>query len=194
VCRPSLSTDFLKAPRPAALTGGSAPVPTGVARFEYRAEEHLSDLRARLLAGTYRPGAYVHFRREDPRRRKISAVQFDDRVVHHALCNIIEPRFERLFIPESYANRVGKGTHRAVDRLQTFAQRYRYVLRADIVQHFASVDHAILLEILRIQIPEPDVMALESMIWSNRNAISSPRGSARACTHLIGGMVFVALA
>jgi len=47
-------------------------------------------------------------------------VRFDDRVVHHALCNIIEPRFERLFISDSYANRVGKGKHRAVDRLQTF--------------------------------------------------------------------------
>ena len=65
----------------------------GVAGFEYRAEEHLFDLRARLLAGTYRPGAYVHFRIEDPKRRKISAVRFDDLVVHHALCNIIEPRF-----------------------------------------------------------------------------------------------------
>ena len=47
-------------------------------------------------------------------------MRFDDRVVHHALCNIIEPRFERLFISDSYANRVGKGKHRAVDRLQTF--------------------------------------------------------------------------
>jgi hypothetical protein len=41
-------------------------------------------------------------------------------MVDHALCNIIEPRSERLFIPDSYANRVGKGTHRVVDRLQTF--------------------------------------------------------------------------
>jgi hypothetical protein len=144
----------------------------GVARFEYRVEEHLFDLRARLLAGTYRPGGYVHFRIEDPKRRKISAARFDDRVVHHALCNIIEPRFERLFIPDSYANRVGKGTHRAVDRLQTFAQRYRYVLRADIVQHFASVDHAILLDILRLQIPEPDVMALvEAIVGSGRGVL-----------------------
>ena len=92
----------------------------GVARFEYRVEEHLFDLRARLLARTYRPAAYVHFRIEDPKRRKISAARFDDRVVHHALCNVIEPRFERLFISDSYANRVGKGKHRAVDRLQTF--------------------------------------------------------------------------
>ena len=89
--------------------------------------------------------------------------------MHHALCNLIDPIFERSFIADSYANRKGKGTHRAVDRLRNFAQRYRYVLRADIVQHFASVDHAILLAILRPRIPEPDVMALvETIVASGR--------------------------
>lgn len=143
-----------------------------VARFEYRAEEHLADLKERLLAGTYRPGEYVHFHIKDPKRRKISAIGFRDRVVHHALCNVIEPRFECSFIADSYANRIGKGTHRAVDRLQGFARRYRYVLRADIVQHFASVDHAILLDILGRRISEPDVMALvEAITGSGRGVL-----------------------
>ena len=143
-----------------------------VARFEYRAEEQLSDLREQLLAGAYRPGAYVHFHIKEPKQRKISAIRFCDRVVHHALCNVIEPRFERLFIPDSYANRKAKGTHRAVDRLQIFSRRYRYALRADIVQHFASIDHAILLAILRRQIPEDDVMALvETIIASGRGVL-----------------------
>jgi len=141
-----------------------------VARFEYRAEEHLLGLQRDLLAGSYRPGPYVHFKIVDPKPRKISAAPFRDRVVHHALCNVIEPRFERLFIEDSYANRLGKGTHRAIDRLQGFARRHRYVLRADIVQHFASIDHAILLAILARQIPEPDVMALA------RTIVESGRG------------------
>ncbi len=81
-----------------------------------------------------------------PKRRKISAAPFRDRVVHHALCRVIEPWFDRRFIPDSYANRVGRGTHRAVDRLQQFARRYRYGLRLDIVKHFPSIDHALLLE------------------------------------------------
>ena len=135
-----------------------------VARFEFRAEEHLAALRAALLDGTYRPGGYVHFHIKDPKQRKISAARFRDRVVHHALCNVTEPRFERLFMPDSYANRVGKGTHKAIDRLQDLARRYRYVLRADIVQHFASIDHTILLDILRRQISEPDVMSLMEII------------------------------
>jgi retron-type reverse transcriptase len=143
-----------------------------VASFEYRAEEQLFEIRERLLAGSYRPGAYVHFLIKDSKRRKISAIRFPDRVVHHALCAIIEPRFERLFIPDSYANRVAKGTHRAIDRLQGFARRYRFVLRADIVQHFASVDHAILLAILRRQIAENDVMALvEAIVSSGRGVL-----------------------
>ncbi len=130
-----------------------------------------AELREELLAGTYRPGPYVHFHIEDPKRRKISAARFRDRVVHHALCNLIEPRFERLFIADSYANRIGKGTHRAIDRLQALARRHRYVLRADIVQHFASIDHAMLLAILRRQIPEPDVMALVEVIVASGRGV-----------------------
>ncbi len=143
-----------------------------VALFEYRAEERLAELRNALLAGTYRPGGYVHFHIKEPKRRKISAAGFPDRVVHHALCNLIEPRFERLFVPDSYANRVGKGTQKAIDRLQEYARRYPYVLRADIVQHFASVDHEILLDTLRRQIPEADVMALvEAAVGSGRGVL-----------------------
>ncbi|MBK8541958.1 MAG: RNA-directed DNA polymerase [Ardenticatenia bacterium] len=85
-------------------------------------------------------------------------------MLHHALCNIIEPRFERGFIADSYANRIGKGTHAAVDRLQAFAQAHRYVLRLDIVRHFPSLDHAVLHDIMARRIPEDDVMALVDAI------------------------------
>lgn len=154
--------------RRAAAGKRSAP---SVAAFEYRAEEHLHALREELLAGCYRPGAYAHFHVHDPKSRKISAAPFRDRVVHHALCAVIEPRFERHFIADSYANRVGKGTHRALDRLQAFARRYRYVLRADIVQHFAAIDHAILLDVLGRRIPEPDVMALVASIVASGDGV-----------------------
>jgi RNA-directed DNA polymerase len=126
--------------------------------------DRLLRLRADLLDGSYAPGPYTHFFIHEPKHRKISAATFRDRVVHHALCAIIEPRFERVFIPDSYANRIGKGTHRAIDRLQEFTRRYRYVLRADLRQHFASIDHAILLDSLRTQIPEPDIMRLIEVI------------------------------
>jgi retron-type reverse transcriptase len=126
--------------------------------------DRLLRLHADLLDGSYAPGPYTHFFIHEPKHRKISAASFRDRVVHHALCAIIEPRFERIFIPDSYANRIGKGSHRAIDRLQQFARRYRYVLRADLRQHFASIDHAILLDGLRSQIPECDIMRLIEVI------------------------------
>ena len=86
------------------------------AGFEYRLEDNLLRLRSQLRAGTYRPGSYSSFHIHEPKRRLISAAPFRDRVVHHALCNVLEPLFERRFIYDSYANRVGKGTHRALDR------------------------------------------------------------------------------
>lgn len=132
--------------------------------FEYALTDRLMALRQDLLAGSYQPGAYVHFSIHDPKVRLISAAPFRDRVLHHALCNIIEPRFERGFVTNSYANRLGKGTHAAVDRLQAFAKAHRYVLRLDIVRHFPSLDHAVLHDILARRIPEHDVLALSDTI------------------------------
>jgi Reverse transcriptase (RNA-dependent DNA polymerase) len=116
-----------------------------VAGFEYRLADELLSLQRVLLEGDYRPGAYTHFYIHDPKRRCISAAPFRDRVVHHAVCNLIEPEFDRRFLPDSYANRRGKGTHRAIDRLQQFARSYRYVLRLDVVKYFPAIDHEILL-------------------------------------------------
>jgi RNA-directed DNA polymerase len=80
---------------------------------------------------------------------------------------VIEPWFERRFIFDSYANRLGKGTHRAVDRLQQFAHRYRYVLRLDIVQHFPSIDHQILLATLAQTIHNDEVLWLVETILAS---------------------------
>lgn len=118
------------------------------ATFEHQLADRLIQLQDELLSGQYRPGRYTHFTIHEPKPRKISAAPFKDRVVHHALCNIIEPLFEARFYPHSYANRLGKGTHRAVDQLQAWSKRYKYVLLLDIVRHFPSIDHEILQKIL----------------------------------------------
>jgi len=88
-------------------------------------------------------------------------------VVHHALCNVIEPLFERSFIHDSYANRVGKGTHRALRRCQQWARRYPYVLCCDVRQFFPSIDHAILRCILARRISHPQVMWLVDLILAS---------------------------
>ena len=87
--------------------------------------------------------------------------------MHHALCNAIESLFEAQFHPHSYANRVGKGTHRAIDTLQGFARTYRYVLRMDIVKHFPSIDHALLFDILA------DTVRDDNTCWLIQQIIAS---------------------
>jgi len=117
-------------------------------------------LRQELVGKTYAPGSYYSFYIHEPKRRLISAAPFRDRVVHHALCNVIEPIFERSFIHDSYANRVGKGTHRALDRAQEFARRFRYVLQCDVRQFFPSIDHTVLRGILAHKIADDGVLWL----------------------------------
>ena len=130
------------------------------AAFEHRLADNLLELQSELRERRYRPGTYTHFFIHEPKRRKISAAPFRDRVLHHALVNVVEPAFERRFIADSYANRIGKGTHGAVDRLQHFARRYPYVLRLDIVRHFPSIDHAILRRTLANVVHDPEILWL----------------------------------
>lgn len=131
-----------------------------VAAFEYDQEAELLRLRDELRTGAWQPGPYHSFYIHDPKRRLISAAPFRDRVVHHALINVIEPIWERRFIHDSYANRLGKGTHRALDRCQQFARRWRYVLQCDLKQYFPSIDHALLRAELARLIHDERVMEL----------------------------------
>jgi RNA-directed DNA polymerase len=90
----------------------------------------------------------------------VSAAPFRDRVVHHALCAVIEPLFEAGFVHDSFANRKGKGTHRAVQRYEHYRDRHAHVLRADIWRYFPATDHAILEADLRRRIACPDTLWL----------------------------------
>jgi RNA-directed DNA polymerase len=133
--------NLLRAYRQAARGKRSRP---DVAAFDYHLEGWLVRLRDQLRTQTYRPGPYRRFTITEPKPRVISAAPFPDRVVHHALVDVLEPLYERRFIPDSYANRQGKGTHKALDRCTCFARRYQYALRCDLVQFFPSIDLAML--------------------------------------------------
>ncbi len=102
-----------------------------------RSPTGLLALQSALRAGTWRPGGYVHFHIHEPKRRRISAAPFADRVVHHALCNLIEPLFERLFIPRQLRQPRGQGHPPGRGPAAAASPgAIRYVLRLDIVQHF----------------------------------------------------------
>lgn len=140
------------------------------ARFEFCLGDNLLALQAELQDRTYRPGAYHSFYIHEPKKRLISAAPFRDRVVHHALCRVTTPYFERRFLPDSYANRLGKGTHAALDRCQQFARRYRYALQCDVVQFFPAMDHAILRDTLAQMLPD------DSVLWLIDRILESGRG------------------
>jgi retron-type reverse transcriptase len=140
------------------------------AAFMAGLEREILKLERELQAGTYRPGSYISIRVEDPKPRIVSAAPFRDRIVHHALCAVIEPIFERGFIFDSYANRVDKGTHAAVARYERFRDRSACVLRADIFRYFPAIDHAILKQDLRRRIACDRTLWLIDAIIDGSNA------------------------
>lgn len=132
----------------------------GVAAFHFHLETAICRLLRELEGGSYSPGAYRQFVIHQPKRRVISAAPYRDRVVHHALVNVLEPIFERSFIADSFACRRGKGTHAAVRRCREFARRYRYVFKADIRKFFPSVDHEIAKQLVARKIKDRRVLDL----------------------------------
>lgn len=131
-------------------------------RFDYNLDQNLLNLKERLETGGYKPGGYRRFYTYDPKKRLISAPTFEDRIVHHAICNIINPIFDKTFIYDSYACREGKGTHKGVERLQSFLKKKdtNYALKCDISKYFASVDHGILFELIRRRIADEKLLDL----------------------------------
>jgi len=121
--------------------------------------------------GRFKPARSLQFRNVDG-----TAAPFRDRVVHHALINVIEAPIDRSFIHDSYACRVGKGVHRAVDRYQGWARRYRYVLKLDVARYFPSIDHDILKEKIRRHLKDrPTLELIDTIIDSSPGYPESPR-------------------
>ncbi|MEK6947503.1 MAG: reverse transcriptase/maturase family protein, partial [Nanoarchaeota archaeon] len=163
-----------------------------VVEFESNIRNNLSLLRSELLLHSYNPRPLKTFIVRDPKTRKISKSDFKDRVVHHALCNIIEPIFEKSFIYDSYANRLGKGSLKALQRFDYFKRKVSknntracYALKADIKHYFQTVDHDILLGIMGNKIKDERVNWLIKTILKNyghkigggRNGIGMPLGN-----------------
>ncbi len=135
--------------------------------FEFNLDAELLALHQELRDESWQPGGFRSFTIHEPKRRKISAAPYRDRVVHHALVRVIEPIYERKFIDDSYANRVGKGTHKALDRCTQYMRRYKYVLQCDVQQFFPAVDHQVLKRILAKTIAgQPTLHLCEKIIDS----------------------------
>lgn len=140
-----------------------------VIQFSSMIIDNVIALRNELIEKRYKPGSYKEFYVYDSKKRKISAAPYRDRVVHHAVCNVIMPIFEKTFIDNSFANRKGKGTHRAASMCRKYLHEYRYYLKCDIVKYFPSVDHEILKAILAKKIKCRDTLGLIELIIDGSN-------------------------
>ncbi|MGK7940170.1 MAG: reverse transcriptase domain-containing protein [Crocosphaera sp.] len=137
--------------------------------FNYNLATELFTIQQELTNKTYQPGQYRTFHLRDPKSRLISAAPYRDRVVHHALCNIIVPIFEKTFIRDSYANREGYGTHRALRRFINFFRNHTYILQCDIKKYFSSIDHQIIKQLIQRKIKCQDTLWLIDKIIDNSN-------------------------
>lgn len=161
-----------------------------VAGFEFDLESNLLTLERELRDQTYRPGGYNNFYIYEPKQRLVSAAPFRDRVVHHALCQVIEPIWEARFIPTSFACRPGKGTHRALDQAQAWVGRYRYAFQGDIVKYFPSIDHQILRTLLARHLADSQTLWLIDQILASGAGLQT---DAAPVVYLPGDDLFAAL-
>jgi len=120
-------------------------------RFEKHLEKNIFQLIDEIYQGKYQLGNSIAFIVNKPVKREIFAADFRDRVVHHWLINKLNPLFEHLFIQDSYACRVGKGTHYGVQRadrfIKTCSENYAkdcYILKLDILGFFMHINRKLL--------------------------------------------------
>lgn len=138
--------------------------------FTTNLEENLIDIQNHLIYKTYQCGRYREFYVYEPKKRLIMAPPFRDRIVHHAICSVVEPLFEQAYIYDSYACRVGKGTHAGADRVTEFLRKAHknwgkvYVLKADVSKYFPSINHDVLRQLLRKRIRCRDTLWLMDTI------------------------------
>lgn len=155
-----------------------------VGNFELNLQENLECLQKELANRTYFPSNLKKFIIRDPKTRTIHASIFRDRIVHHAIINILNPIYEKVFIYDSFASRKNKGSHKAIERFELFMKKVSsngqlvknslsnnsikgYVLKADFRHYFDSVSHEVLIGILRKKINDEDFMWLVRIVLSN---------------------------
>ena len=145
-----------------------------IKKFEENFVNNLEFLHKELKNQTYKPHFLKKFIIRDPKTRTIHKSIFRDRIVHHAIINILEPIFEPRFIYDSYASRKKKGHHKALERFDYFKRKVSknntracYVLKADVKHYFQEVNHEILIKIIKRKIADEKVVWLIEKILKN---------------------------
>ncbi len=138
-----------------------------VQEFGFNLIDNILLLHEELASQTYRHGGYYRFRIADPKPRIIHKAEVRDRLVHHAIHRLLYPFFDKTFFPDSFSCRKNKGTHRALNRFRAMAFKVSknhtktcWVLKCDIKKFFDSINHEILLKILKSYIPDQKIIRL----------------------------------
>jgi len=138
-----------------------------VQEFEFKLEQNIFQLHRDLITKQYRHQPYTGFHIRDPKIRLIHKASVRDRVLHHAIFRILNPIFDKTFIPNSFSCRVGKGVHKGVLEIERMIRaesrnftRPCFALKCDVQKFFNTVDHEILSLILREKITDTDTMWL----------------------------------
>ena len=148
-----------------------------MAEFQKNLAQNIDNLHYLLATGKYFHGTYHMFKICDPKQRTIHKAAVADRLVHQAIVSAIEPVFEKRFIYDSYSCRLGKGTHAGVSRLGLFLRRAShnnsqkvYVLKCDVRQFFASIDHKILINLIQNKIFDKQTLKLINIIINSHSS------------------------
>lgn len=141
-----------------------------VVTFRRRFDANIQDLGEQLAAGSPDVGHYHFFTVRDPKVRTICAASFPERVLHHAVMNLCEPRLDAYAIHDSYACRKGKGNRKALTRAQEFARKFPWYLKLDIRKYFDSIDHGIAMQLLSRQFKEKRLLSLFASILDTYHA------------------------
>ena len=164
-----------------------------VQEFQYNLMGNILDLNHELVVKTYKHGGYEAFKINDPKPRDIHKASVRDRLLHHAIYRILYLYFDSTFIHDSYSCRNGKGTHRAMNQLRSFAHKVSknhtktcWVLKCDIRKFFTSIDQEILIQILKQHIFDKEILELlQDVIQSfhtNANSTKDNLSKASPCS------------
>ena len=145
-----------------------------IKKFDEHYQLHIVTLFRELRTKTYEPKPLRKFVLRDPKTRTICVSDFRDRIVHHALVNVLHPIFDPRFIADSFASRVNKGTLPALKRFDVFKRRVTkngtrraFVLKCDIKKYFENVNHETLVRIIRERINDQDIEWIIRKILNN---------------------------
>lgn len=136
----------------------------GVRVHDRNREANLLDLHEKLKSNTYRTSDYTTFKVYEPKEREVYRLPyFPDRIVHHAIMNVLEHLFVSVFTADSYSCIKGRGIHAAAKAVKKALQETEgtvYCLKLDIKKFYPSIDHWTLKTLLQRKIKDSQLLSL----------------------------------